>query len=76
MFGLQKGEPLLGTLALIKVGVIVFAMVIVHWLMRNTKVLDVAYKIPWWLLGIVWAVMLLLLIWSQESTSSFIYFQF
>jgi alginate O-acetyltransferase complex protein AlgI len=76
MFGMQKGEPMLTTLALIKVAVIVFLMVIVHWLMRNTKVLELAYKIPWWLLGIAWAVMLLLLIWSQESTSSFIYFQF
>ncbi|MFT3682701.1 MAG: MBOAT family O-acyltransferase [Ferruginibacter sp.] len=76
MFGFQKGEPVLTTLAIIKVIVIVTAMLIMHWLMRNTKVLDVAYKAPWWLLGIVWALMLVLLIWSQESTSSFIYFQF
>lgn len=76
MFGLQHGEPLLTTLAIIKVAVIVTAMLIVHWLMRTTKVLEVAYKIPWWLLGIVWTAMLLLLIWSQESSSSFIYFQF
>ena len=76
MFGMHKGEPLLTTLAIIKVAVIVFIMIIVHWLMRNTKVLEVAYKIPWWLLGIVWAALLLLLIWSQESSSSFIYFQF
>jgi D-alanyl-lipoteichoic acid acyltransferase DltB (MBOAT superfamily) len=76
MFGMQKGDPLLTTLALIKVAVIILFMVIVHWLMRHTKVLELAYKIPWWLLGIAWALMLLLLIWSQESTSSFIYFQF
>ena len=76
MFGMHKGEPLLTTLAIIKVAVIIFIMIIVQWLMRNTKVLDVAYKIPWWLLGIIWAVLLLLLILSQESSSSFIYFQF
>ena len=76
MFGMNKGEPLLTTLAIIKVAVIVTFMLIFHWLMRNTKVLEVAYKIPWWLLGVIWAVLLLLLIWSQESSSSFIYFQF
>ena len=76
MFGMHSGEPILTTLAIIKVSVIIPAMFIVHWLMRNTKVLEVAYKIPWWLLGLVWAAMLLLLAWSQESSSSFIYFQF
>ncbi len=76
MFGMQKGEPLLSTLSIIKVAVIIPVMLLFHWIMRNSKVLDTAYKIPWWLLGIVWAVLLLLLIWSQESSSSFIYFQF
>jgi len=77
MFGFAgKADPLLTTLAIIKVSVIIFFMLIAHWLMRNCKVLEVAYKIPWWLLGIIWAVLLLLLIWSQESSSSFIYFQF
>ena len=76
MFGMQKGEPLLTTLALLKVAVIIPLMLLFHWLMRNTKVLNVAYKTPWWLLGVIWAALLLLLIWSQESSSSFIYFQF
>jgi len=77
MFSFAKGgEPLLTTLAIIKVSFIIFFMVIAHWIMRNTKVVEVIYKIPWWLLGIIWAVMLILIIWSQESTSSFIYFQF
>ncbi|RYF88262.1 MAG: MBOAT family protein, partial [Chitinophagaceae bacterium] len=70
------GEALLTTLAIIKVAVIVFFLVLCHWLMRNTSVIAVANKMPWWLLGIVWAVLLMLLIWSQESSSSFIYFQF
>ncbi len=77
MFGMMpKGEAMLTTLAIIKVSVIVTVMVIAHWLMRNTKVLDVVPKLSWWFFGIVWAVLLLLLIWSQESSSSFIYFQF
>ncbi|MBC7936617.1 MAG: MBOAT family protein [Rhizobacter sp.] len=72
----RNGATILTTLAIIKVAVIVFFLIIFHWLMRNTSVIAVANKMPWWLLGLIWAVLLILLIWSQESTSSFIYFQF
>ena len=71
-----KAEVLLTTLSIIKVSVIMVLLVTFHWMMRNTRVLIVAEKMPWWLLGIIWSVILLLLIWSQESSSSFIYFQF
>jgi hypothetical protein len=71
-----KAEAYLTTLSIIKVSVIIVLIVACHWLMRNTKVLVVAEKMPWWLLGIIWSVLLILLIWSQESSSSFIYFQF
>jgi alginate O-acetyltransferase complex protein AlgI len=76
MFGMQSGDAVLTTIVLIKVAAIVLLMVIAHWFMRNTKVLTLAYKMPAWLLGIVWALMLIVLVWSQESSSSFIYFQF
>ena len=77
MFGrVHNGATLLDTLSIIKVAVIITLMVITHWFMRNRRVLGVASRTPWWLLGIVWSVMLLLIILSQESSSSFIYFQF
>jgi alginate O-acetyltransferase complex protein AlgI len=77
MFGFSgKAQPLLDSLAILKVSIIVLGMFIAHWLMRNTKVLDVIPKISWWVFGIIWAALILLLIWSQESSSSFIYFQF
>jgi alginate O-acetyltransferase complex protein AlgI len=72
----KNGAVLLPTLSIIKVSVIMVALVIFHWMMRNTRVLIVANKMPWWLLGLIWSAMLLLLILSQESSSSFIYFQF
>ena len=72
----KDGAVLLTTLSIIKVSVIIVLMVSFHWIMRNTRVLHVAEKIPWWLLGMIWSVLLLLLIWSEESSSSFIYFQF
>lgn len=77
MFGyVTAGLAILSTLTIIKITVIAVAMVAIQWMMRDTRVLNVAQKTPWWLLGIVWAVMLLLLILSQESGNSFIYFQF
>ena len=78
MFGNAEAgsTPLLSTLAIIKVAVIITGMLVAHWFMRNTRVLNVAYKLPWWIVGIIWSIILLLLILSQESSSSFIYFQF
>ena len=70
------GKPLLTTLAILKVAVIIPAILLFHWFMRNTKVLDVAYKLSWFWLGIVWSLLLLMLVWAQESGNSFIYFQF
>ena len=71
-----KGTALLSYLDMGKVGIIIFFLVIAHWLMRNTMVLTVANKMSWWLLGIVWSVMLILIMLSQNASSSFIYFQF
>lgn len=71
-----EGAMLLSTLSMIKIAVILIGVVIAHWFMRDTKVLTVAEKIPWWALGLVWSVLVLLLILSQESSSAFIYFQF
>jgi alginate O-acetyltransferase complex protein AlgI len=77
MFGMvEKARPLLTTLAMIKIMVIITAMLILHWLLRNSRVLDLAHRLPWWLTGLVWSSMVILLILSQESSSSFIYFQF
>jgi len=73
---IHTAQPLLATISIIKVGVIIVAMLAFHWLMRNTTVLQVVSKVPWWTVGIVWSFMLILLLLSQESGKSFIYFQF
>jgi D-alanyl-lipoteichoic acid acyltransferase DltB (MBOAT superfamily) len=77
MSGYMTGDKaLLTTLAILKVTIIVPLILLCHWVMRNTKVLDVAHKISWVWLSIVWSFLLLAIIFAQESGSSFIYFQF
>ncbi len=77
MFGITSdGAALLRSIDIIKVWVIISITVIVHWWMRDASVLQLAYKIPWWCLSIVWALIVLAIILVQESGSAFIYFQF
>ncbi len=68
--------PLLSTMAIIKVAVIIPFMLLFHWLLRNKSVLAEAQKLSWVTLGLIWAALLLSIIFTQESGSSFIYFQF
>jgi D-alanyl-lipoteichoic acid acyltransferase DltB (MBOAT superfamily) len=77
MFGIIKaGAPFLSTIAIIKVWSVVTIMFVTQWWMRNTSLLQLVYKVPFWIVSIGWALMLLALALSQESSSSFIYFQF
>ena len=77
MFGcVHGGAPILATLAMVKIGLILFLLVIMHWLMRDSKVLDITYRLPWWVTGLLWSAMVIGLILCQASSGSFIYFQF
>ena len=77
MFGQVNGAAaILTTIDIIKVAVVIGLMLIFHWSMRNTTVLKVVGKMPWWLSGIAWSVMLILVILSQGTSKAFIYFQF
>lgn len=77
MFGQTKqATALLPTLDIIKVSVVISLMVLLHWLMRNTSVLQVTYKTRWWGVAGIWALLVIALIVSQKSGDSFIYFQF
>lgn len=77
MFGFVKnGAPLLTTIDIIKVTTVTVLLLGTHWFMRNTSILAIAQKTRWWVVGLMWASMLILLILSQKSSDSFIYFQF
>jgi D-alanyl-lipoteichoic acid acyltransferase DltB (MBOAT superfamily) len=73
---LPKAVPLLTTMSILKISIILILLVSFHWIMRDKLVLEVLDKMPWWLVGISWSFLLLMLMWTQETGSSFIYFQF
>jgi D-alanyl-lipoteichoic acid acyltransferase DltB (MBOAT superfamily) len=77
MFGVIPVRILfLKTLDIYKVLLVIGALIGCHWLMRDTSVAKVAGKTPWWLMGLTWAFILIILVLTQKSTGSFIYFQF
>jgi alginate O-acetyltransferase complex protein AlgI len=77
MFGfIHGGAPLLSTLAMLKIAIIISAMLVSQWLLRHSRILEVAHRMPWWLTGLFWSAIVILLVLSQASSSSFIYFQF
>lgn len=77
LFGLtENGAEIIPTINVIKVSAVVSLMLVAHWFMRNTTVLEVSKKLKWWVVSIAWAFVLICLAVSQKSSESFIYFQF
>jgi len=77
MFGVITQAPkMLSTPDMLKIGLVTLGLVTTHWNMRNRSVKNLFKSLPWWFSGSVWAVMLILIVLTQKSTGSFIYFQF
>lgn len=77
MFGADEGGvAILPTIDIIKVTVVTVGLVGSHWLLRNTSAWEVISRKKWWVLALTWSGLLMLLILSQKSSDSFIYFQF
>jgi D-alanyl-lipoteichoic acid acyltransferase DltB (MBOAT superfamily) len=72
----NNGIAVLPTIDMIKVAIVTVLLVATHWTMRNSSVSVLVSKGRWWVTGIAWALMLILLVLSQKSSDSFIYFQF
>lgn len=77
MFYMQTdGAKILGNFEILKVSTVIGLMFLCHWIMRNRSVKEVASKVPAWVLGVIWSLMIFLIIISQGSGEQFIYFQF
>ncbi len=72
----MDGDKVLEYLDIVIVLLVTTGLFLSHWFMRNTSVKEVAIKMPQWVLGIIWGVMIILLVIAQGSGEQFIYFQF
>ena len=75
-FGVEGTELALSTYLVALVTTVTAGMLLVHGFMRNRRLEEVVAKTPWWLVGSVWAAMLVLILITQGSGDAFIYFQF
>jgi len=76
MLAFGGGTPVLDTSVVASVLVAVFAILLVHGLMRDRRIEDVASAFPWWLTAAIVGGMLFVTVITQGSNDAFIYFQF
>lgn len=77
MFGvIPNGGTMLTTTAIVTVLTVTVVLIGCHWLLRNSSLSELSKRLPWWVMSLGWAVMLILVILTQKSSGSFIYFQF
>ena len=70
------GEKVLSTVFILQTVITIGIMLVVHWRMRNRQLSDVIGRLPVWLTGLAWGVMLTLIVITQGGSDAFIYFQF
>ncbi|TNF01477.1 MAG: MBOAT family protein [Deltaproteobacteria bacterium] len=77
MFGIIKdGAMILPTVEIYKVVIVIFALVMSHWFMRENKIEYFVEKLPKPLVVAFWSFMVFALIITQGGNNAFIYFQF
>lgn len=77
MFGvIPNGATVLSSHDILKVFTVMVILVLIHWRMRDTNLVAALQRTPWWITAFVWAVMGVMLLLSQQTGDSFIYFQF
>ncbi len=70
------GEKVLPTIFILQTVITIGIILVVHWRMRNRQLKEEIGRLPTWLTGLVWGVMLTLIIITQGGSDAFIYFQF
>lgn len=76
MVGLGGGAPVLATGIAVPAAIGMVLVVTVQVLMRNRRLEDVAEGLPAWVLACAVALVLLAVVFAQETGDAFIYFQF
>jgi alginate O-acetyltransferase complex protein AlgI len=69
-------KAVLPTIHIIQTVLVIAAILVAHWTLRERKLEEVMARTPWWLLGALWGAMVFLIIITQDEGHAFIYFQF
>ena len=72
----QGGDKVLQQLDINIIFIITAALFFTHWFMRNTSLKAIVAKMPWWVAGVAWAIMVFFITIAQSGGDQFIYFQF
>ncbi len=72
----STGAPLLNAWLVISSSVTIGSMLLIHWLMRDRDLHQVAERLPAAAVGLIWGIMLFLIAITQGGSNAFIYFQF
>jgi hypothetical protein len=70
------GEALLSGREILQVSLVIFGLWLVQWRLRDTSLEAAITRLPAWLVGAIWTLMLGAIILTQGSGNAFIYFQF
>jgi alginate O-acetyltransferase complex protein AlgI len=69
-------KPILPTVFIVSTGIVVGALVALHWYMRERTLESVVARLPEPVLAVAWGLMAFAIVISQGSGNAFIYFQF
>jgi alginate O-acetyltransferase complex protein AlgI len=77
MFGLGRNVvAVVPSVDMVLTTAVISLMLASQWALRDRMIEDVVGRLPWWLGGIGWSVMLILIMLTQGGGGAFIYFQF
>lgn len=76
MIGLAGGDSLLRVFDTLKAPAVMGLIFVIHWLMRDRSITDIAMAMPWWGRSLVLAGMLVGIVGLSGEDHAFIYFQF
>jgi alginate O-acetyltransferase complex protein AlgI len=71
-----SGEKVLPTIFILETTITITIMLAVHWFMRSRRLDEVVGRMPVWLTGLIWGVLITLIVITQGGSDAFIYFQF
>jgi alginate O-acetyltransferase complex protein AlgI len=74
--GSNHGDAILNSRDILQVAVVIAALLLVHWTMRDTDLETTVTRMPRAVVATLWTLMLSAIILTQGSGNAFIYFQF